>query len=62
MPRPVEVQEESRDFTPGRFLAFRRRRTALRCRTAIRHHTCGAPHALLRVGLNFGAIMGAILV
>jgi hypothetical protein len=41
----IPSSKNSQEFSPGRLRAFPTRRTASHRQTAIRHRTCGAPHA-----------------
>jgi hypothetical protein len=62
MPCPVKVQGDSRELNPRRLLAFCRRRTALCHQTAIRHCTCGAPHAHSQGGAKLRSYHGGHFV
>jgi hypothetical protein len=62
MPCPIKDQGDSRDFTHGRLLAFCRRRINLRRQTAIRHRTCGAPHARFQGGAKLWSYSGGRFV
>ncbi len=57
-PRPVKVRGDSGEFSPGHLRAFRLRRTASHRPTAIRHRTCGAPHARSQGGAKLQSYRG----
>jgi hypothetical protein len=54
---PSRFEDTQGIFPPGRFLAFRRHRPAIRCWTAILC-TCGAPHARSQGGADLRGYRG----